>query len=135
MDYRDRRGQSPHAHADRLSQLENRVDLEYLLLHGGLEIGWAVGLRIWWSIAWRTVVVTLLSVLAVGSMAATYLNHVGGEWPISAIINTLMLLFSVPAGIWAVKSVLNKDFRDYRLLLLPSHRLLIERERSASDRR
>lgn len=133
--YRDRRGQAATHPVDRPDELADSADNDLLALGGGLEISWAIATRIWWSLAWRLSVVTSMVVFSLGVMAGAYLHFVGGSWQLEIVGIALAMLTAVPVGIWAVKSVLAKDFPHFRLLLLPSDRALIERHQSIADRR
>lgn len=81
-----------------------------------IEKSWRHGFALWWAISWR---IFLCWFVLMG--VATYVQQ---AWLLllpqmaDAIIFST-LLFVPPLGVWACRSVLNKNFRGFRLALMP----------------
>ena len=84
-----------------------------------LEVTWGKATKIWWSMAWRGVLVGLLG----GFIAGLFIGFIGAalgisEQTISALATLSGLVVGIPIGIWVVKYVLGKKFGDFRIVLV-----------------
>ncbi|MFZ0928425.1 MAG: hypothetical protein WAN11_07480 [Syntrophobacteraceae bacterium] len=87
---------------------------------GDLEVSWERAVTVWWSIAWRSAVLGFLTALAIGFV----IGFLGRALHLDPrFMHRLSLLAGiatgVTVGIWVVKQVLAKRFKDFRIVLLP----------------
>jgi len=92
-----------------------------------IQVTWGHAIKIWWSLTWR--------ILLFGGIAGFALGLLFGIFGTATDTNDNLIqtwteiggmLVSIPIGIWVVKTILNKDFRKYRIILVPSLESRIE---------
>jgi hypothetical protein len=83
------------------------------------EISWTQATRIWWSIAWRTLLFSALAGAMVGGAAGAGLGATGHGDLAAPTGRVLGWLASVPVSIGVIRAVLRKDFADFSLRLVP----------------
>jgi len=85
-----------------------------------IPVTWARVAKVWWCFVWRAtllgMIVGMLVGLVVGFAGALVgMTAAGVEW----MIRGTVILVSIPVGILVMKSVLEKEFSDFRIVLLP----------------
>lgn len=93
---------------------------------GELEVTWPRATMIWWSIAWRSALMGGLAGLIAGFVVGLASGFFGSGEPVDGLSGVVGLVVAVPAGIWAVKTVLAREFRHYRIALVPSTEARLE---------
>jgi hypothetical protein len=99
---------------------------------GELEMTWGKITRIWWSLVWRNLLFGYLSVcgwLVIVGFVAGMLRldpQIGRALGMSAFI------LVIPVGLWVVKAVLHKRFKDFRIALVAT--AAIERQTEVIER-
>jgi hypothetical protein len=85
----------------------------------GLEVTWGRAAKVWWSLAWRTVVVGFLAGGLLGAVLGVVLA-VAGKSPqeIAAVTTWAGFAVGLPVAIWAVRSVLKSSWSDFRIALV-----------------
>ena len=85
-----------------------------------LEVTWERALTVWWSLAWRSALIGFLVALVIG-VAVGLLGRVLHLDPrfVSRLLRLTGIICGVAAAIWAMKHVLAKKFKDFRIVLLP----------------
>jgi uncharacterized membrane protein YsdA (DUF1294 family) len=85
-----------------------------------MDVTWGRAAKVWWSIIWRSMLVAA----ALGGILGFLLGMIFGAMGLaeemflwSQLVGVLSAVF---AGVWSVKQVLSKEYRDYRLVLVPS---------------
>ena len=92
-----------------------------------LQVTWIHAIKIWWSLTWRVLLVGGLAGLALGLLFGVLGAATGAADDVVKSWGQVGgMLVSIPIGIWVVKSILNKDFRKYRIILVPSLESRIE---------
>jgi membrane glycosyltransferase len=94
-----------------------------------LEVTWEKALTVWWSVAWRTVLFGFLAGLALGFVTGLFgkILHLDPRF-LSRLSILASILASVVIGIWVVKHILARRFKDFRIVLLPLDLPEAERE-------
>jgi flagellar biosynthesis protein FliQ len=86
-----------------------------------IEVTWWHAIKIWWSLTWRIVLFGGLAGLALGLLLGLFGAVTGTTDDTIQFWGQIGgMLVSIPIGIWVVKSILNKDFTKYRIILVPS---------------
>ncbi len=85
-----------------------------------MDVTWGRAARVWWSIFWRTFLITALLAVVFGFMTGFLLALAGLEEKTLLWSQLVGIACAIVGGVWAVKSVLQKEYRDYRLALIPS---------------
>ena len=85
-----------------------------------LEVTWERAVTVWWSVTWRSAVIGTLAALITG----LGIGFFGGllnlnQLFVSRLLRLAGVVCGISAAIWAVKHVLAKKFRDFRIVLLP----------------
>lgn len=92
-----------------------------------IQVTWGHAINIWWSLSWRILLFGGLAGFALGLLFGIVGTVTGAD---DNLIQTWSeiggILVSIPVGIWVVKTILNKDFRKYRITLVPSLESRIE---------
>jgi membrane glycosyltransferase len=85
-----------------------------------LKVTWEKALTVWWSVAWRTVLFGFLAGLALGFVIGFFggILHLDPRF-LSRLSILAGIVTSVVVGIWAVKHILARRFKDFRIVLLP----------------
>ncbi len=86
-----------------------------------LEVTFARATKVWWSLAWRALLFGLLAGAAAGFVIGIVcaIAQVPQE-QISRYGGLAGLVVGVPVGIWVVKTVLQKSWSDFRIVLVPN---------------
>ncbi|MEJ2308147.1 MAG: hypothetical protein P8Z78_02375 [Gammaproteobacteria bacterium] len=89
-----------------------------------LEVSWSRSALIWWSIFWRSFLIIYLTGSIIAFVAGFIAGSMGFNAPSEAWLemagNVTGFIIAIPAGIWAVKLVLQKEYRNFRIVLAPS---------------
>lgn len=86
-----------------------------------IQVTWWYAIKIWWSLTWRIVLFGGLAGLALGLLLGLFGAVTGAtDDTVQSWGQIGGMLVSIPIGIWVVKSILNKDFTKYRIILVPS---------------
>ena len=92
-----------------------------------VEVTWMYALKVWWSITWRTALYALIAAIPLATLWGVLAALQGiGDAQIEAYSQLGGSLLALPAGVVAVRVVLTRQFRRYRLALLPSEEALLE---------
>ena len=86
----------------------------------GLEVTWGRAVKVWWSIAWRAVLVSVLLGFAVGIVVGLF--AVGGGMSAVAAASLGQLIggvLGITVSVWAVRKALTRSFSDFTIVLLP----------------
>lgn len=76
--------------------------------------------KIWWFFMWRTVLFSTIAGVVVGFLLGLLLLFVGmAETTKQGIAEIIGLLITVPVGIWVMSQLFDKQFSDFRIVLLP----------------
>ncbi len=86
---------------------------------GELEPSWGKTIAIWWLIAWRNVVGSLVIGVVIGAMfgVAAYFAGV----PVAMMLLPIRVVAVVAAGIWTavvIRMALRKKYRGFRIALV-----------------
>lgn len=84
-----------------------------------LNVTWGLALKIWWSWTWRAVLIVLPASFLVGFLAGIFLAFAGldiAEYQVR--LQLFGALVGVAGGVFAMKLVLQKQFRNYRLAVV-----------------
>ena len=79
-----------------------------------LEATWGRAARVWWAVGWRMVLAGLPGAVIVGMSIAL----VGPEDPARAM-NLGSVIWGIGVGLCFSKWMLNRDFGDFRLAVVP----------------
>jgi hypothetical protein len=84
-----------------------------------VELTWARAAKIWWSLFWRTVLLGALAGGVCGGILAGILTASGTPPQVIKMVARLAgAIVTVPIGIWAVRSVLQSAWSDFRIVLV-----------------
>jgi len=80
---------------------------------------WGRMTRIWWSLAWRGLLFGCVAGLVAGFIVG-FLGHMFGlDDEIGRLLAGCVAgIVSIPVGVWVVKVVLGKKFKDFRIALV-----------------
>jgi hypothetical protein len=85
-----------------------------------LDVTWTRALKVWWSLAWRGL---LFGALA-GGLAGFFVGVAGSAAGVQ--LETIRQLGSlaglavgIPVGLWVVRTILQKSWSDFRIVLVP----------------
>ncbi len=92
-----------------------------------LQITWLRALKIWWSLAWRSVVFGSIAAFLAGLIVGSLSSVLGNNHLTNIYVQSAGLLVGIPVGILVVKIVLSKEFKDYRIVLLPSTEAMMQK--------
>lgn len=88
-----------------------------------LEMNWPRAIKIWWYWAWRTMLMALIAGLVVGVLAGIFLfPFVGSQTAITSFVQVIGWAIGMVLGIWVLKSVPEKRFSDFRVVLIARDR-------------
>ena len=84
------------------------------------EATWNMALKVWWSFAWRSILISFLVALGLGFIGGIIKVILERGFDINAaFVTTLMVLISFVIGlavqIWVMKKVLNMKFSDFEI--------------------
>jgi hypothetical protein len=92
-----------------------------------IKVTWLHAIQIWWSITWRVVIFGGLAGLVLGLLFGIVGATSGADDDAIHLWGQIGgMLVSIPVGIWAVKTILGKEFPKYRIVLAPSLERRIE---------
>jgi hypothetical protein len=91
-----------------------------------IEVTWKHAIIIWWAVVWRTVLFVALAGMGVGLVLGFLLAGMQDEEQVALVAETAGLLVGIPIGIWVMKTVLTRQFRDFRIALVPSTEAKLE---------
>lgn len=92
-----------------------------------LEVSWSRAAQVWWSMAWRTFLFTAIAGALAGGVVGAIMGVLGYTENMELIGQIIGVMVAIPVGIWVVKKVLSMEFRKFRIVLLPSHEVVLER--------
>ncbi len=85
-----------------------------------LEMTWRHATKIWWSIFWRTVIISGAAGLALGPIISLLLTSANVEPETESLIfMAVQFLASTLATIWMIDMVFDKAFSNFRIVLVP----------------
>lgn len=76
---------------------------------------WGIALRVWWSMFWRAVLIYFIMGFLIGVFGSV------AGWDnakISLYTNLLVLVSSIPLGIYLLKIVLGKKYKTFRVAII-----------------
>lgn len=85
-----------------------------------MDVTWGRAARVWWSIFWRTFLITILLSVVFGFLTGLLLTLAGLEDKTLLWSQLVGIACAILGGVWAVRKVLQKEYRGYRLALIPS---------------
>jgi hypothetical protein len=86
----------------------------------GLEVTWGRAVKVWWSIAWRTLLVSVLLGFAVGIVFGVFAAAGGmGAVAAASLGQVIGGVLGIAVSVWAVRKGLTRSFSDFRIVLLP----------------
>jgi ABC-type phosphate/phosphonate transport system permease subunit len=91
-----------------------------------LEVTWLRATMVWWSIFWRSLVIAIAAGAVAGFVIGVALAAIGRSDLVEIWGRLIGVVVAVPAGIWAVRSVLKKEYRQFRIVLVPSAEARLE---------
>lgn len=77
---------------------------------------WPRAYAIWWGLMWRMAAGLFIAMAIVVYATETFIPF---DRALRELLQTWTLIVLLPLGIWALKRSLNRDFKDFRLALLP----------------
>ena len=86
-----------------------------------MDVTWGRAASVWWSIFWRTFLITVLLASVFGFLTGFLLALAGLEEKTLLWGQLVGIACAIIGGVWAVKKVLEKEYRQYRLVLIPSN--------------
>lgn len=81
-----------------------------------VKVTWRRAYVIWWGLIWRMTAGLFIAMAVVYYVTENFLPF---DPILRDLLKTWTLIVLFPLGIWALKRSLNRDFRDFRLALLP----------------
>ena len=85
-------------------------------------------MKVWWSLAWRGILFGLVAGAITGFIVGFILG-IAGKPELGGLYGQIAgMVVGIPIGIWVVKSVLTKEFRHYRIVLIPSDEVIMEQK-------
>ena len=87
-----------------------------------LEATWNRAIRVWWSLAWRSIIAAIVA-MVFGGVVGFIVGVVGAilQLPIQAIQSVaavLGIVIGLPISVVPIKLILGKDYGEFRLVLL-----------------
>lgn len=92
-----------------------------------LEVTWLRAAMVWWSIFWRSFVIAVAAATVAGFAIGVVLAATGRSDLVETWGRVIGVVVAVPAGIWAVRIVLRKEYRQFRIALVPSAEARLEK--------
>lgn len=91
-----------------------------------LEVTWSRAAIIWWSIVWRMMLYSMLAGGLAGFLLGITLVALGMPDIVEQVGQLAGMIVGIPIGIWVIKTVLTKEYRQYRIALVPSREAELE---------
>ncbi len=89
-----------------------------------LEMTWARVLTIWWAYLWRAVLAGFIVGLVIGFIIGVMAGVMGTYQTNPAGVGSIISIFGALAGavtsVYMLKRVLAKQFKDFRIVLIPN---------------
>ncbi|MGD2118195.1 MAG: hypothetical protein PVG66_07545 [Chromatiales bacterium] len=98
-----------------------------------IEVTWMRATHIYWSLAWRWVLFSMLAGAIAGALLGVALGFLDRTENLELYGQIIGFVVSIPVGIWVVKTVMTKQYRHYRIALLPSNEALLEQSIKSLD--
>jgi len=76
---------------------------------------------------WGGILYTLLITFPTGIVIGIIAAFMGEVEQMKVYGNLIGLILGIPIGIWVVRIVLNKQFSEFRIVLVPSNRAILNR--------
>lgn len=96
-----------------------------------LEVTWWRATKIWWSISWRSFLYTALVALPVGALVGVICAAFQVREGVALIARLIGAVIGIPIAIWVTKVVMEKQFSDFQIFLVPSFESMLDREQGA----
>jgi hypothetical protein len=102
------------------------TDQGALSLGADLPVTWGAALRIWWSLIWRVLLIGTLGGGAIGCMIGFAIGALGAalHWRpfqtqvvIQVCVLPLAFALNMVVGVWAMRTVLQLRFAEFRIAL------------------
>lgn len=98
-----------------------------------LDITWKRAIKVWWALLWRGILFTLLITFPIGIVIGVIAASMGEVEHVRIYGRLVGMILGIPIGIWVVKIVLNKQFSDFQIVLLPSNRAILDQAAKQAD--
>ena len=90
-----------------------------------VQATWNMALKVWWSFAWRSILISFLVALGLGIIGGIIKVIIERGFGVNAtFVTTLMVLISFVIGlvvqIWVMKKVLNMKFSEFSVVTIES---------------
>lgn len=92
-----------------------------------IKVTWARAAQIWWSLVWRGFLVSGLAGLTIGLVAGAIGGILNQPEAVKPWGNIVVILAGIPIGIWVVRTVLTKQYKHYRIALVPSYEAQLQK--------
>jgi len=92
-----------------------------------LDVTWKRAIKVWWALCWRGILYTVAITFPIGIVLGVVAALVGEVEHARAYGRLLGMILGVPIGIWVVRIILNKQFSDFQIVLMPSNRAILDR--------
>jgi hypothetical protein len=92
-----------------------------------LEVTWKHAIIVWWSLVWRGVLFGMLAASVAGFILGLIMGVLGKGESAEVYGQLAGLVAGIPVGIWVVKTILTKEFGNFRIALVPSTEALMEK--------
>ena len=85
-----------------------------------LEVTWWRVIRIWWAWAWRYILYIVVISFPLGFTIGLVAGMTGYGHLAESIGNIVSALMGIPLSIWVLKVILEKQYSDFQIMLVPS---------------
>lgn len=86
----------------------------------GLEVTWGRAVRFWWAAVWLAALIAMAIGAVVGFIGGLVVAVTGHpEYVYSFWFPYIGLPFWMPVIFWGIRRALRKQYRDFRIVLLP----------------
>ena len=79
-----------------------------------LEVTFTRAARFWWAYTWRMLLIMLMVGIVLGFISVPF----GGI--VDRVMRIIIILISIPIGVWVFMLVLRKRYRKFKVILLPA---------------
>ncbi|MGB1539470.1 MAG: hypothetical protein ACPG80_00775 [Rickettsiales bacterium] len=80
-----------------------------------IAVTWWGAVQVWWAMTWRV----LLVMVVIGGLVGLLSHSLALPSMMREELEQLASMMIIPVGIWAMRTVLNKNYRGFRLALMP----------------